>query len=76
MKNFFSKLGAYLSAVGEEAKKVSWPDRRELLDSSVVVIVFIVILSVTTLVYDTGIRKFIDVTVPSSSGQAQQQVQQ
>ncbi len=75
MKSFFSRLGAYFSAVGDEAKKVSWPNRRELFDSSVVVIVFIVILSVTTLVYDTGIRKFIDLTVPSSSP-APAQVQQ
>ncbi len=72
MKNFFSKLGSYLSSVGDEAKKVSWPGRRELVDSSVVVIVFIVILSVTTLVYDTGIRKFIDVAVPSSAPAARQ----
>jgi len=72
MKKFFSKAGAYFSSVGDEAKKISWPGGREMFDSSVVVIAFIVILAVTTLVYDTGIRKFIDVTVPSGKADAAQ----
>ena len=71
MKAFFSKIGAYFTSVGDEAKKVSWPDRRELFDSSVVVIVFIAILAITTLVYDTGIRKFMDATVPSGAPESQ-----
>ena len=76
MSNFFEKAGSYLSGVVNEGKKVSWPGRREIVDSSVVVIAFIVILAVTTLVYDTGIRKFIDWTVPSSSKTSAQVAQQ
>ena len=67
MKKIIGKIGEYFSSVGAEDRKVSWPDRRELIDSSVVVIVFITILAVTTLVYDFGIRKMIDAAVPDAS---------
>ena len=42
-----------------EARRVSWPDKHELYDSTLVVIAFIVILAVTTLVCDKAIQLFI-----------------
>ena len=56
MKEFFSKAKAYLSEVKGEAKRVSWPGKRELYDSTLVVIAFIFILAVTTLVCDKAIQ--------------------
>ena len=41
MKDFFAKFKGYLSEVKGEAKRVSWPDKHELYDSTVVVIAFI-----------------------------------
>lgn len=52
MKKFVPALFAYLQDVGREFKKISWPDRRELVDSTYVVISFIVILAVVVLCCD------------------------
>ena len=59
MKEFFSKAKGYLSEVKGEAKRVSWPGKRELYDSTLVVIAFIFILAATTLVCDKAIQLFI-----------------
>lgn len=56
MKQAIKRLGAYLGEVGVEFRKISWPDRQELVDSSVVVIYFIVILAVVVLVCDKTIE--------------------
>ncbi len=61
MKDFFAKFKGYLSEVKGEAKRVSWPDKRELYDSTLVVIAFIFILAVTTLVCDKVIQLFIQI---------------
>ena len=56
-----AKTKEYLSGVGAEAKRVTWPARRELWESTLVVIAFIFILAVTTLVCDKLIEGFIKV---------------
>ena len=45
-------LTNYLNEVGIEFKKIIWPDRKELVDSTSVVIMFIVILAVLVLCID------------------------
>ena len=59
MKDFLKRARAYLTEVKGEAKRISWPGKRELYDSTVVVISFIVILAATTLVCDKVIQWFI-----------------
>lgn len=61
MKEFFEKAKGYLTDVKGEARKVSWPDKHELYDSTLVVIAFIFILAVTTLVCDKVIQLFIQI---------------
>ena len=61
MKNFFAKFKGYMSEIKGEAKRVSWPDKRELYDSTIVVIAFIFILAATTLVCDKVIQLFIQI---------------
>ena len=56
-----AKTKEYLSGVGAEAKRVTWPGRRELWESTLVVIAFIFILAVTTLVCDKLIECFIKI---------------
>ena len=58
--NIINKAGEYLKGVGAEAKRVSWPGKRELWESTLVVISFIFILAVTTLVCDKVIEFFIN----------------
>jgi len=59
VKQIFQSLGAYLGEVGVEFKKIAWPDRQELVDSTVVVISFIFILAVVVLCCDKVIQFFL-----------------
>jgi len=52
MKEIVQKVGAYLGEVRVEAKKISWPSRKELVESSYVVITFIVILAIVVFCFD------------------------
>ena len=42
----FSKMKEFFKGVWIELKKVSWPTKKELLDSTIVVIVSVIILGV------------------------------
>ena len=55
------KTKEYLTGVGAEAKRVTWPGKRELWESTLVVISFIFILAATTLVCDKVIEGFIKI---------------
>ena len=57
--SIFAKTKEYLAGVGTESKRVTWPEKRELWESTLVVISFIFILAVTTLVCDKVIEGFI-----------------
>ena len=59
VKQVFQSLSAYLGEVGIEFKKIAWPDRQELVDSTVVVISFIFILAVVVLCCDKVIQFFL-----------------
>ncbi|MBO7721616.1 MAG: preprotein translocase subunit SecE [Kiritimatiellae bacterium] len=59
--NFFAKTKEYLAGVAAEGRRVTWPGRRELWESTLVVISFIFILAVTTLVCDKVIEGFIKI---------------
>ena len=50
------KIGAFLGEVGAEFRKTTWPERRELVESTLVVISFIVLLSAVVLVCDQVIK--------------------
>ena len=57
--DIFAKTKEYLAGVSAEAKRVTWPAKRELWESTLVVISFIFILAATTLVCDKVIEGFI-----------------
>ena len=61
MKDLFNKVKGYLGEVKGEARRVTWPGKHELYDSTLVVIAFIFILAVTTLVCDKAIQLFIQI---------------
>jgi preprotein translocase SecE subunit len=56
VKQVIQRLGGYLNEVGVEFKKIAWPERQELVDSTVVVISFIFILAVVVLCCDKVIE--------------------
>ena len=57
--NVFAMTKDYLAGVGAESKRVTWPGKRELWESTLVVTSFIFILAATTLVCDKVIEGFI-----------------
>lgn len=65
--NIFKKAGDYLSGVGTEAKRVTWPGKRELWESTLVVISFIFILAVTIAVCDHLISGGLDFLLSRAS---------
>ncbi len=52
MANIVLKTREFLAEVGTELKKSSWPTRKELMDSTVVVIITMLILGVFVAVAD------------------------
>ena len=56
MKQIVQKVGAYLGEVRVEFKKITWPNRQELVESTYVVITFIVILAIVVLCCDKVIE--------------------
>ena len=59
--NILEKTKEYLAGVGAEAKRVTWPGKKELWESTLVVISFIFILAATTFICDRLIKGFIDI---------------
>ncbi|MDH4229483.1 MAG: preprotein translocase subunit SecE [Nitrospirota bacterium] len=51
--SFFSRISGFLGEVRDEVKKVVFPSRSETLGSTVVVIVFVLILGVYLSLVDT-----------------------
>ncbi len=55
------KTGEYLRGVSAEAKRVTWPGKHELWESTIVVISFIVILAAATCACDFIVRSALNV---------------
>jgi preprotein translocase subunit SecE len=55
------KIVAYFEDIFREMKKVSWPKRDELIDSTKVVVVTMLIFSVFVYVVDKGISEILKV---------------
>ena len=49
-------ISDFFSEIGAEFKRITWPHGHELIESTVVVLVFIVALSATVLVFDKVIE--------------------
>ena len=56
-------MTSYLREVGIEFKKIVWPGRQELVDSTAVVLMFIVILAGIVLCIDKAIMLILDVVL-------------
>ncbi|MFO7296062.1 MAG: preprotein translocase subunit SecE [Clostridia bacterium] len=51
-KNRLAKIGKFFRDVISEVKKVSWPDRKELVNATIAAIVFIVIFAIVVGIVD------------------------
>ena len=53
------RIGKFLGEVRNEAKKVTWPDRDEVTNFTIVVVVTVIILSLFLWLIDTGLMTLI-----------------
>ena len=53
-----SKFWVFLSSVMQEAKKVNWPSKKELLNSTAVVLVIIIFVALYLMLVDFGMLNF------------------
>lgn len=53
------KVRQFFEDVMLEGKRISWPARRELVDSTIVVIVFIVLMAIVIMICDEVIRRLL-----------------
>ena len=59
-KGYLLRLTAYVRATREELKKCNWPDRQELRESTLVVMLTVFLLGVFTAVADFGITAVVN----------------
>ncbi len=59
-KGYLLRLTAYVRATREELKKCNWPDRQELRQSTVVVMISVALLGLFTAVADFGITAVVN----------------
>ncbi|HEX9920952.1 MAG: preprotein translocase subunit SecE [bacterium] len=57
MKDYFEKVKRYLREVWSELKKVSWPQRKEIVASTVVVILCTFIVAFFLGIVDVALQK-------------------
>lgn len=67
IKQFFAEVATevakFFAEVTLEGKRINWPSRRDLVDSTLVVIIFIVLLAIAIMVCDVVIRKLLAIVL-------------
>jgi len=54
-----NKLATFVSEVGDEMKKVSWPNKEQLQESTMVTILVVILFTLFTFVVDFAFRTLI-----------------
>jgi len=58
-----NKFAAFISEVGEELKKSAWPTRPELIESTVMVIVSVIMLAVFVGICDLVLMRLLKIVI-------------
>ena len=61
--NFFKGIGRFFMNMYHELKKVTWPTKKDMVNYSVVVVLFILIMIVVIGVFDTGAGALVSLIV-------------
>ena len=60
---FFIRIGLAFKNMAAELKKVTWPSRKELVNYSIVVIVFMVLMAVVVGLLDLGASQLVQALI-------------
>lgn len=63
MKDFFGRIGKFFKNMWHEMKKVTWPSRKEVVNYSLVVFAFMVIMGIIIGLIDFGSGALINLIV-------------
>jgi preprotein translocase subunit SecE len=66
LREFFGKIRTFVEEVVTETRKSDWPERRELTESTTVVIVMVLLFAAFVFVGDTVLAFFLKMIVPSA----------
>ena len=61
--NFFKRIGRYFKNMWHELKKVTWPTKKDVLNYSLVVFAFMVVMGIIIGVIDLGSGALVDLIV-------------
>jgi len=64
IKKFLNSIRTFVDEVGAELKKTAWPSRQELIESTMVVIVSVIMLGVFIGVCDKILIVILDLIIP------------
>ena len=57
----FKKINDYFNSIGSEMKKVSWMNKQQIINSTIIVGIFSLIISVFLFVLDFGLSEIVKV---------------
>ena len=55
----FKKIIQFIKEVKQELKKVTWPNRREVINSTIVVLIATAVITIFLYVVDIGLDRFV-----------------
>ncbi|OGQ89871.1 MAG: preprotein translocase subunit SecE [Deltaproteobacteria bacterium RIFOXYC2_FULL_48_10] len=61
--NFFQKAVDFLTEVKVELKKVTWPTRKQVTGTTIVVIIFVFVVAAFLGLFDFGLAKLVQVVL-------------
>ena len=61
--NFFKRIGRFFKNMYHELKKVTWPSKKELIRQSVVVVVFVLLLTIVVGLMDAGLSALLKLVI-------------
>jgi len=64
LKEKIGKAGGFMSDVSAEMKKTDWPNRQELVESTVVVVTSLVLLGAFIFICDTVLTNLVKIIIP------------
>jgi preprotein translocase subunit SecE len=67
-KPFLVRTKTFFGEVVEEMRKVTWPDRPQLVNSTWVILIFVLVVSGIIFVMDWSVRGVIDIIVNVFAG--------
>ena len=65
---FFVRTKTFFGEVREEMRKVTWPDRPQLVNSTWVILIFVLVVAGIIFMMDWGVRGIIDIVINVFAG--------